>query len=98
MSNPSQLIILGTGRCGSSSVHNLLIHHPEVAWLSRVSARFPGNPSLGRLALRMFDLPLPKSIIWRYARPLEAYQSGTCVILASAGPVEISGLQICPGQ
>lgn len=69
------LFITGTGRCGSTSFHEVLSYHPNVAWLSPLCARYPGKPELNRLAMRLIDTPF----LARYARkviyPGEWYSS-----------------------
>jgi len=58
------LFIIGTGRCGSTIFHRILSYHPNVTWLSPLCARYPGNPGLNRLAMRLIGAPL----LARYAR------------------------------
>lgn len=45
------LILIGTGRCGSTLLQQNLAHHPDVSYLTRLCARFPGRPRLNRLAM-----------------------------------------------
>jgi hypothetical protein len=40
--------VLGTGRCGSTLVHEVLSRHPDAAFLSNLEDRFPLPPSFGR--------------------------------------------------
>lgn len=40
--------VLGTGRCGSTLVHEVLARHPDVAFLSNVEDRLPVPAGLGR--------------------------------------------------
>jgi len=67
------IFIVGTGRCGSTVFHQLLSHHPHVAWLSRVCETRPHRPQANQRAMQILDVPL----VSRYARkliyPVEAY-------------------------
>ncbi len=38
------IIIVGTGRCGSTIFHRLLAKHPNAMWLSGFCDRFPTRP------------------------------------------------------
>jgi sulfotransferase family protein len=40
--------VLGTGRCGSTLVHEVIARHPDVAFLSNLEDRFPLPPAAGR--------------------------------------------------
>jgi len=40
--------VLGTGRCGSTLVHEVLARHPDVGFISNIEDRFPIPASLGR--------------------------------------------------
>jgi hypothetical protein len=40
--------VLGTGRCGSTLVHEVLARHPDVGFISNIEDRFPVPASLGR--------------------------------------------------
>lgn len=67
------LILIGTGRCGSTLVHRMLACHPRLAWLSQVSDRYPDRPKRTRLALRLLDLPGARSLLNTVLDPSEAY-------------------------
>lgn len=67
------IFIIGVGRSGSSIFHQIFSRHPHVAWLSRLSAQYPGRPWLNRALMHMQGLPLT-SWITKYADPSEAYQ------------------------
>ena len=67
------LFIVGTGRCGSSALHQLLSHHPHLAWLSQLCARFPAHPEVNRLAMLLLDSGLPSEFVRKHVRPSEAY-------------------------
>lgn len=42
------VFIIGTGRCGSTMVQEILSRHSDVGFVSNVDSRFPGLGSLGR--------------------------------------------------
>ena len=67
------IILLGTGRCGSTALHKLLSQHPNVAWLSRLSNRFPDRPKYDYWLMRSFDLPLIGHPLNRRFNPSEGY-------------------------
>ena len=37
------IIIVGTGRCGSTLFHRLLANHPQLMWLSGFAYRYPAQ-------------------------------------------------------
>ena len=40
--------IIGTGRCGSTLLHEIFVHHPQVSFLSSLCSRFCNHPHLNR--------------------------------------------------
>jgi hypothetical protein len=38
------IILVGTGRCGSTVFHRLLATHPRLMWLSGFAYQFPSRP------------------------------------------------------
>jgi hypothetical protein len=68
------IVIVGTGRCGSTVLHHILSHHPQTAWLSRWCDKYPDKPQVNRLAMRALDLPLPSRYIRKVLYPVEAYR------------------------
>jgi hypothetical protein len=67
------IILLGTGRCGSTALHKLLSQHPRVAWLSRLSNRYPKQPKYDYWLMRSLDLPLVGELLNRRFHPSEGY-------------------------
>lgn len=71
------VFVLGTGRCGSTLVQEVLARHPDVAFVSNVEDRFPLPPRAGRLNNTLWRA-LPPSAAQkgraRYA-PSEAYRA-----------------------
>jgi len=69
--------VLGTGRCGSSIIHEVLARHPDVGFVSNLEDRFGLPPAAGRWNSQIYRL-LP--ISWqrkgrlRFA-PSEAYRA-----------------------
>jgi hypothetical protein len=51
------IFIIGTGRCGSTIFHEILSHHPNVAYLSSLCSRFPQQPFLNRWVMHLLDVP-----------------------------------------
>lgn len=67
------IVIVGTGRNGSSVFQKILAQHPRVAWLSGVSNKFPALPSINRIFMTAIDLPPVGSVLKRAVNPGEAY-------------------------
>jgi omega-hydroxy-beta-dihydromenaquinone-9 sulfotransferase len=67
------VIIIGTGRCGSTLLHNMISMHPRVAWLSTACARWPTHPERNRLVLHLVDLPVVGRAATILSRPTEPY-------------------------
>ena len=67
------IIIVGTGRCGSTIFHRLLAKHPETMWLSGFCDRYPARPDLNRRAVTAMGNPLLRSLFGRRIQPGENY-------------------------
>jgi omega-hydroxy-beta-dihydromenaquinone-9 sulfotransferase len=68
------IIIVGAGRTGSTIFHSMLSKHPGLAWLpGGVCNRFPDNPALSRLSLRLIDYPVIGELAKRKIKPAECY-------------------------
>lgn len=53
------IIVVGTGRSGTTIFHQMLSTHPNLAWMShRTCEKHPGRPELNAYLMRAFDLPL----------------------------------------
>jgi hypothetical protein len=69
------IIVVGTGRCGSTLLHRLLARHPDLGWLSTFNEVLPAQPWVSVFS-RLYRLPLPQGV--RHARafpkPFEAYR------------------------
>jgi hypothetical protein len=76
------LIIIGTGRCGSTMFHRLFAYHPNAVWLTRTAMLRPDRPRANRRAMQIMDKPfLVDSLgafigtrLWKLARPVEGYR------------------------
>jgi omega-hydroxy-beta-dihydromenaquinone-9 sulfotransferase len=68
------IIIVGTGRCGSTLFHRLLAKHPQVMWLSQVCHKYPGKPEWNRMAVTAMDNPLLRRLLGEKLRPAENYR------------------------
>lgn len=88
---PDPLFIVGTGRCGSTILHDLVCLHPDVSYLSKVLTRFPRGYDLNRWAVRSrqalgtrLDRFAGASEVWPFwedhrpgfARPVRDLQAG----------------------
>lgn len=52
------IVIVGTGRCGSTVFHRLLALHSQVMWLSPLSELYPDKPAYNRWAVSAMGNPL----------------------------------------
>jgi sulfotransferase family protein len=67
------IIIVGTGRCGSTVFHRLLAKHPQVMWLSGICDRWPTRPAWNRAAVTALGHPLVRRLAGRRLQPGECY-------------------------
>jgi hypothetical protein len=73
---PEFAFVLGTGRCGSTLVHEVLARHPQVGFLSNLEDRYPLPPWAGRWnndAYRRVPAALTRKGRLRFA-PSEGYR------------------------
>jgi hypothetical protein len=72
------VFLIGTGRCGSTLVHELLARHPGIGFVSNVEDRLPGLPAragrLNNVMYRRIPPTLTRKGRIRFA-PSEAYQA-----------------------
>lgn len=71
--NIRNIVIFGTGRCGSTLLQEILSYHPEVAWLSEYAGRNPNNPQINRFLLSLLSIPLVGRLLRRHRPPTECY-------------------------
>jgi len=67
------VVIIGTGRNGSSIFLRMFTYHPEAAWLSTLCNWYPDKPVLNRLFLKAIDFPFIGAHLNRKNNPDEAY-------------------------
>jgi hypothetical protein len=69
------IIIVGTGRCGSTMLHRLLSRHEQVGWLSTWNETFPTMTWLSAFS-RLYRAPLPERVKAgkAFPKPFEAYR------------------------
>lgn len=67
------IIIFGTGRTGSTLLHDMISRHDEVAWLSALCDRYPSRPGLSRALLMAVDYPGFGTILRKRIGPAECY-------------------------
>ena len=68
------IIIVGTGRCGSTLFHRLLATHPQLMWLSPICYRYPDKPDWNRMAVTAMGNPLLRRLFGGKIRPGENYR------------------------
>jgi hypothetical protein len=67
------IIIVGSGRCGSTVFHQLLATHPQLMWLSNLSDYFPRKPAWNRWAVSAMGNPVLRRILGERIQPGECY-------------------------
>ena len=80
VANPGPVhFIIGTGRCGSTLVHEVICRHPSVAFLSNIDDLLPGAYRLSRVNGPLFRrLPASSSVKGRLRfAPSEGYRVST---------------------
>lgn len=68
------IIIVGTGRCGSTVFHRLLSKHPEIMWLSRFCDRYPTRPNINRRVVTAMGNPFLHRLSRGKIQPDECYR------------------------
>jgi hypothetical protein len=74
MSITKPIIIVGTGRCGSTVFHRLLATHPQLMWLSGFAEQYPDKPVWNRRAVTAMDNQLLRRMFGKKIRAGEAYR------------------------
>ncbi|MEO6057274.1 MAG: sulfotransferase [Gemmatimonadales bacterium] len=72
--NVKPIILVGTGRCGSTVFHRLLARHPQLMWLSGFCDRYPAEPKWNRRAVTALDNPLVRRAFGDRIQPGECYR------------------------
>jgi hypothetical protein len=68
------IIIVGSGRCGSTLFHRLLANHEHLMWLSGFTLRYPDRPEWNRWAVSAMDNPVFRRLFAGKVRPGESYR------------------------
>jgi hypothetical protein len=68
------IIIVGTGRCGSTVLHRLLAKHHRLMWLSGFCDRYPTRPLWNRYAVTAVGNPLLRPLLGGKVQPGECYR------------------------
>ncbi len=67
------IIIVGTGRSGSTIFHQIFTTHPSVTWLSTLCHRYPNKPNWNRFLLYALENPIVSLYLRKKFVPFEAY-------------------------
>lgn len=67
------IFMVGSGRSGSSVFHDILSHHPHIAWLSEICNRYPKRPWANKLIVRLSHASLVGQLVRRRFGPGECY-------------------------
>lgn len=68
------IFLVGTGRTGSTLLFQLLSHHPNTSWLSRLCVDHPRQPGLHRRAMERRDRPWPMGRSAPELTPMEGWE------------------------
>jgi sulfotransferase family protein len=68
------IIIIGSGRCGSTVLHRLLAKHPQLMWLSSFCNRYPTRPAWNRRAVTALGNPLLRRLLGGRIQAEECYR------------------------
>lgn len=67
------IIIFGTGRSGTTIFTRMLSEHPNLYWLSNLSAKYPDKIILNRTLMRALDFKILNRLLRKRYKPIEAY-------------------------
>jgi hypothetical protein len=67
------IFVVGTGRSGSTVFFDMFSMHPNVAWPSELSHRYPDHAWMNTLLMRLRANPLVDTLLGRKYGPSEAY-------------------------
>ena len=76
MSLHKPIVIVGTGRCGSTMLHRVIARHEDIGWLSTFNEVFPTQPWLSRFSnlYRTPHLGMKVKHLPFFPKPFEAYK------------------------
>ncbi len=67
------IIIIGTGRSGSTMFHEIMCQHPNLSWFSVLLSKYPKRTKLNRFFLKISDLPIIGKLLKQKIIPSETY-------------------------
>ena len=70
---PRPLILTGTGRCGSTALHEMLSHHPRLAWPAQCMKAHPRQGERNQRVMQGLDVPGLRRLVWRREYAHEVY-------------------------
>jgi len=73
MKNNGPIILFGTGRSGTTLIHQIMTRHPKLAWMSKFCKVFPRRPALNRMLLEFLDLPVAGDLLRSHFLAGECY-------------------------
>jgi hypothetical protein len=65
------IIIIGTGRSGTTVFHEMLSKHSNLAWLSGLCERYPDRPEINRFLMKSLDFPVIAKLLQKTIIPRE---------------------------
>ena len=68
------VVIVGTGRCGTSIFYKILVRHPNIAYLTFLAEKYPSRPYLNRWFLHLMDLSFIESTFMKKHGPAECIE------------------------
>src|SRR3954452_25434191 len=71
---PKPIILVGTGRCGSTVLHRLLATHRRLMWLCRFACQSPGRPAWNRRAVEAMGSVTMRRLLGRWLPANEQYR------------------------
>lgn len=67
------IFIIGTGRNGSTILHDIFTYHPEMSWPSTLCNDFPEHISFHKMFIKLIDCPVIGTLLRKKFSASEAY-------------------------